>query len=1537
MKKSSIVRIISFVISAILLVTVAATPYLYGTVMASTDTELWDGTTTTAPAADPDGDGDDYLISTPAELAWVIKNGGGANYKLTNDIYLNETDKIDWATGTVSEGYTPNSWYTTDTAGNFYGTLDGDGHTVYGLYVNNTENCITALIPALRINQPTVVKNLGIDNAYFGTEGKAAAVIAQTNYNNTVTISNCYVGEKVTVKGTHAAAMLAYSGSNFTIDSCYSLATISGTTYFGFIADSWASSRTVSNCFMTGVSVSSKGGNIVCDKVYAENKGSFAGVTQITKSNMQGEDVLINSAKMPSLTDCGNFVATENYPVLRVFSRLQPEPEEPEGEIWSGKTAKKIAEGSGTENDPYKITNGAELAFALKNNGLGGSYFELTKDIYLNDVSKIDWYKNSENNEWLNCGGFNGYLDGKGFIVYGIWYPDDTETENAGLIPLLQKGSVKNVGVRKSYINATINAGALVGKTAIGGYKEIDTCFSDETVTVKYTTTANGGASGILGQAAYEPSDTVLLKIANVYTKAKLQGAVSARVNGIIGTGWQCPYTLENSYCVGSAPFYASTDNHHSWLCKNGAPLSEVYKNNYTTERAATALEYFFYVPEVDLIKGEAARVNLSGLDFENVFQIVEDGTPKLRIFTSISGEDEDPTGDRAVYTSGKGTKASPFIITTPEQLRYLLCSKNTKNKYYELGNDIYLNDVSVENWHENSPETWYTDENSEIFYGTLDGKGYKIYGLYLNNTPTPFDPEENKFDKTAAGLFPRFSVSATVANLHIRDSFVSGSGYTGAIIGKITDTETGLYAKVVGCSADATVTVKGQTVGGLVAGGTNRGLKLYSSYFTGTVESTSESRENALVGDIWGKDWEMLDCYAVGAPAYRISIVPNSIAAVYCSEWTTGAKQLSERQMRGFMARRNMSELDWKNVWTSTNTYPHQKVLPLDYAPKIYDEGKVGEVWTGYIASKYASGDGTKASPYIIETPEQLARLMRDTATAGKYYKLAADIKLNDTTGEDWTRNARSWYAGSIEFAGNFDGDGHVVSGIYINTRGTYGGLFQQVTSGAVIKKVGVTQSAITISGSGSYAGAIIGRITGWAVKDFVAPVISQCFADHTVSITSDNAGGLVGGCGMNVHFDNCFFTGRLKGSNYAGQIVANAWNTSLVITVKDSFFLSQDGAPLSGHPTGAALMELDGVYHRGTRGNVNGAVNLSLAMAQGSRATETMPLLDYNKVWKTVKDGTPVLRCFANAEKYSNKEMPEKVEISFASLGGSRCEPIYGYPMTTKLTLNMLPTPEMYGYRFEGWCYNDELCIMVEDGYFPDYNTVFYAKWIPVSYTFNFDGTLEPNYDYNSGVEHYRPGVMGYKPQYIKDDLKSIHTLSESTENPKFLLNYEHPLEVGQMYDVTVWIATDLENLATTDFEVGYTEYPDVNAPVLWKESVEVNELQQGVWVKKTFTIAAQTPYIVISTKIGESLYFDSVQVVDLGKQGELSIITDAVVTPEPETVPEVKPQKNVEPQKTSYTWFIVGGVAAAVLLVAVIIAVVMIKCKKSKKVAE
>ena len=68
----------------------------------------------------------------------------------------------------------------------------------------------------------------------------------------------------------------------------------------------------------------------------------------------------------------------------------------PEADLWDGTTASGFEGGSGTEQDPYQIASGAQLAYlaALVNSGAPGEkckdeYFVLTSDLNLNNLEWI--------------------------------------------------------------------------------------------------------------------------------------------------------------------------------------------------------------------------------------------------------------------------------------------------------------------------------------------------------------------------------------------------------------------------------------------------------------------------------------------------------------------------------------------------------------------------------------------------------------------------------------------------------------------------------------------------------------------------------------------------------------------------------------------------------------------------------------------------------------------------------------------------------------------------------------------------------------------------------------------------------------------------------------------------------------------------------------------------------------------------------------------------------------------------------------------
>ena len=123
---------------------------------------------------------------------------------------------------------------------------------------------------------------------------------------------------------------------------------------------------------------------------------------------------------------------------------------------WRDNAAAAFAGGSGTEADPYLITDGAQLAKVAKDvedkvTVYKDVYFRLENDIDLsahrwNPIGVWKWYENgaSENKT------FAGFLDGNGKTITGLIVDERTEKNSAGLFGNIgdNAGAATNVGAK---------------------------------------------------------------------------------------------------------------------------------------------------------------------------------------------------------------------------------------------------------------------------------------------------------------------------------------------------------------------------------------------------------------------------------------------------------------------------------------------------------------------------------------------------------------------------------------------------------------------------------------------------------------------------------------------------------------------------------------------------------------------------------------------------------------------------------------------------------------------------------------------------------------------------------------------------------------------------------------------------------------------------------------------------------------------------------------------------------------------------------
>ena len=156
---------------------------------------------------------------------------------------------------------------------------------------------------------------------------------------------------------------------------------------------------------------------------------------------------------------------------------------------------------------------------------------------------------------------------------------------------------------------------------------------------------------------------------------------------------------------------------------------------------------------------------------------------------------------------------------------------------------------------------------------------------------------------------------------------------------------------------------------------------------------------------------------------------------------------------------------------------------------------------------TQFSGGDGTEGNPYIITTPAQLAQLATYVNEANieynaKHYKLGNNLDLSDyQTGAGWIPIGND----PNSFRGVFNGDNHIITGLYINnTSRAHVGLFGRLigtntaTTKANVFNLGIKDAEIISNFNGiAYAGGIVGQHAGDGGLD-------KCFFTGSISVAA-------------------------------------------------------------------------------------------------------------------------------------------------------------------------------------------------------------------------------------------------------------------------------------------------------------------------------------------------------------------------------------------------------------------------------------------------
>ncbi len=318
-------------------------------------------------------------------------------------------------------------------------------------------------------------------------------------------------------------------------------------------------------------------------------------------------------------------------------------------------------------------------------------------------------------------------------------------------------------------------------------------------------------------------------------------------------------------------------------------------------------------------------------------------------------------------------------------------------------------------------------------------------------------------------------------------------------------------------------------TIGALASAEGNRALTTTKVILQGVVQEVADDFQNGNVmgqsllrlkanyvalGWDFDDNWNILEteCF----PYKKYQAAPPVIE----SDLVSQATEISGSSLNGgtvflyYKDRDAVSTTCNGNAWTFS-TDKLQSGAPV----QLYAE--VDGLTTSYLTSSTVGypGSGTEADPYRIYTAEDL-----QGASNRGYYKLMNDIDLTSWINENspiegWVSIGRN--SGEVTY---INGDGHKVTGLWINTTQDYTGLFSNFSAG-VIKNLTVEVANGKKVKGGDYTGVLIGRNANGQLLN--------CTVKGDVEGTA-HVGGVTGYSGNNT----------VNGISYEGQVTSSASN---------------------------------------------------------------------------------------------------------------------------------------------------------------------------------------------------------------------------------------------------------------------------------------------------------------------------------------------------------------------------------------------------------
>ena len=923
------------------------------------------------------GSDDYYQIASVNDLYWLATPAAkNVKAKLTKDITVNNKVLNDDGS-LISDPSSLKAWTPiTD----FAGTLDGQGHTISGLYCNTPGSEYVGLFGSIKGGGE--VRHLGVVDSYFAGSGFVGGVCGR---------------------------------NDGTISGCYSTATVSSTLYTGGVLVGFTDGI-VKNSFAYGTALNSarflgsiQGGSTT-NCFYLSHSAAVEyygyGVTEATAEKFKSGEVAyllslndsiwkqnVNSDLYPNFTAAqavgyanGQYHNHDNADTCEICHANDNKPAQTTGGI-------------------YRITKEAELKWFANavNNGSSRISAILETNISVTDWAPIGTSTNQ----------FFGTLDGNGFTVT-IQNIADSSASNVGLVGCLgANGKITNIKV----------AGTVTGGSTVGGV--VGYCLG--TLQNVINAANVNGTSNVGGVIGYYSANTLYASY-NLGNTGKVSGD-DLTSGGVIGYN-QSSLNLYNSYsttqklCGQSSP----SSGYQNCFDTNGGP-NATYKDpaDFKNGEVAYLLRNGSHgqVWGQDLTNNEPAPncLNNSPQVFQNADKngyhnhtgetctLCPQEPPQVEGVYQISTEQQLRDYARLVRESGGSFTAKAVLtanITVSDAWTPIKCT--TFKSWFQgtfdgQGHSItFLQPVTASDC---AGLFAKTGSSAVIQNLTVRGEfsGYKVGGIVGENNGTitnctlqnsTVTNTGSDTDATTGGLVGRNYRTGTIQSSQVVSSTVSGSGiYTGGLAG-LNDRGTIQNCRVVSVNI-----TPGESAGGLA--GRNSAGVIKDSYAAVDLPVAAGNYNGGTI----------TNCYRLG-----------QTASVDGGETTATEQQFHSGEVAYKLAAGSKSSTPQWGQTIAPDSYPVLGGDPV-YCAEDYYHNHTGSSCAVCDDKLTKNADGA----YEIATYQNLlwfAKLVNGTLLEGMQAQSTAKAVLtNDITVDS------SWpgIGTGVSYSGSFNGGGHKVT----------------------------------------------------------------------------------------------------------------------------------------------------------------------------------------------------------------------------------------------------------------------------------------------------------------------------------------------------------------------------------------------------------------------------------------------------------------------------------------------------------------------------